>query len=222
MAQGRGKRARIGRDQIIQTAMTISDAEGDLDAITVRSIASRLGVGTMTLYGYFRSKDEILDAMADHVMGTMRLPRAEVGTPREALRDVGYAFRELMTSHPSAARLLSSRSTNSLMALQSGMEAALRRLVDSGLSPEVAIRCYGFLLQYAMGFAAYQSPRPYGAEGGTEGAELRRQRQHFYAGLPADEFPQVVSMAELIVTLPTGDQFEWGLERFIDSLDAGA
>src|ERR1700682_1244113 len=34
------------------------------DRLTMAGLAERLGVGAMTLYSYFRSRDELLDAMA--------------------------------------------------------------------------------------------------------------------------------------------------------------
>ncbi|WP_030417722.1 TetR/AcrR family transcriptional regulator [Streptomyces sp. SCSIO 75703] len=207
----------LSPERIIEAALRISDTEGDLDRLTVRRLATELGVGTMTLYSYFRSKEEILDGMADHVLGRMRLPAEPDAGPAEALRTAGYAFLAMMREHPSVVRLFSTRITDSPTALRGAMEAVLRRLVDAGIPGPVAIRCYGFLITYAIGFASYQAPRPWGRATAEDGAEQRRQRRHFYAALPIEEFPLVVDLAAEVTELPSDEQFAAGLEAYIDS-----
>lgn len=205
-------------ERIIDAALRISDTEADLDRLTVRRLASELGVGTMTLYSYFRSKEDILDAMADHVLGRMTLPPEPDPGPAEALRTVGHAFLAMMRDHPSVVRLFASRVTDSRAALRGAMESVLQRLVDAGIPGPTAVRCYGFLITYAIGFASYQTPRQWGRGDGELGAEERRQRSHFYAALPIDQFPQVVALADEVADLPSDGQFEAGLEAYIDTI----
>jgi AcrR family transcriptional regulator len=212
-----GRTVALTPDRIIEAALRIADAEGDLDRLTVRRLAAELNVGTMTLYGYFHSRDEILDGMADHALGRMKLPAEPDSGPAEALRTAGYAFLAMMREHPSVARLLATRVTDSRTALRGAMEAVLRRLVDAGVPGKIAVRCYGFLITYAIGFIGYQTPRPWGALSDAESIERRRRRIHFYAGLPSDEFPLVVRYADAIVDLPSDSQFTAGLEAYIAS-----
>ncbi|WP_214403506.1 TetR/AcrR family transcriptional regulator [Pseudonocardia lacus] len=217
---GRGRGSMLTPDRIIEAALRLADGDGDLDRLTVRRLASELGVGAMTLYSYFRSRDDILDGMADHVLGRMRLPPEPASGPGEAIRQVGFAFLDMMREHPTVVRLLGSRITTSRPALLGAMEAPLRRLVDAGIPGPVAVRCYGFLITYAIGFASYQLPRPWGrtpAPGtdAEERAEERRQRSHVYSALPIDTFPRLVELADELVTLPSDEQFAHGLEAFV-------
>jgi hypothetical protein len=122
-----------------------------------------------------------------------------------------------MREHPSVMRLFATRVTSSRAALHGAMEAVLARLVDAGIPGPQAARCYGFLLTYAIGFASYQKPRPWGRSDRAASAEERRQRTHFYAALPIDEFPHVVELAEDISGLPSDEQFDAGLEAYIDA-----
>lgn len=70
----RGRGTMLSRDKIIEAALDIADSESDLDKLTIRRLASDLGVGAMTLYAYFRGgREEILDGMADHILGTIRV-----------------------------------------------------------------------------------------------------------------------------------------------------
>jgi AcrR family transcriptional regulator len=204
-------------ERIIEAALRLSDTDADLDRLTVRRLATELGVGTMTLYSYFRSKEDILDGMADHVLGRMKLPDEPDAGPADALRTVGYAFLTMMREHPSVVRLFSSRVTDSPTALRGAMEAVLQRLIDSGIPGPAAVRCYGFLITYAIGFAAYQAPRQWGRLSGEDGTEARRQRSHFYAGLRIDEFPQVVAYADEVAELPYDSQFDAGLNAYIEA-----
>ncbi len=50
------------RDLIVDVAIRLLQRKG-LKAVTIRNIAERLNVGTMTLYTYFESRDELRQAM---------------------------------------------------------------------------------------------------------------------------------------------------------------
>ena len=218
MAREQKRSARpLTPERIIEAALSICNSEGDLDRLTIRRLAAELGVGGMTLYGHFRSKDEILDAMADYILGGMKLPEGADDGPAEALRTVAHVFLETMREHPVVVRLFATRVTDSPAALRGAMEAVLQRLVDAGIPGPLAVRCYGFLITYAIGFASYQAPRPWGKMASDEGDEQRRQRRHFYAGLPIDEFPNVVEYADEVADLASDEHFDAGLEAFISS-----
>lgn len=204
-------------ESIVEVSLRIADSEG-LDALTIRRIASELGVGAMTLYGYVRGKDEILDAMADHVLGGIRIPDADPADPAAVLRAAAAGFLAMMREHPSVVQLMTSRVTMSMHSMEGGMEGVLSRFLAAGLPPETAVRCYSFLITYALGFAGYQRPRTWGRTDRPDSEELRRQRRHFYASLPATQFPSVVATAEHLVDLPADAQFEFGVECFISSV----
>ncbi|MGY1805816.1 TetR/AcrR family transcriptional regulator [Blastococcus sp. SYSU D00669] len=221
MPRTRTNGGKLDPEVIVDAALRISDEENDLDGLTVRRLAGELGVGTMTLYSYFRGKDEILDAMADHVLGRMEMPPAAPDEdPATAMRVVAHTFLAMMRSHPSVIRMLATRVTTSRTSLKGAMEAVLDRLQASGIPGPLAVEVYGFLITYAIGFASYQSPRPWGRGDDEDSAEQRRQRQHFYAAMPAGDFPRVVELAEFLVELPSDKQFDFGLEAFIDAVVA--
>lgn len=62
----RGRKASITLDAIVSRAVEVADAEG-LDAVSMRRLATDLGVGTMSLYRHVPGKSELLDLMIDHV-----------------------------------------------------------------------------------------------------------------------------------------------------------
>jgi hypothetical protein len=123
-----------------------------------------------------------------------------------------------MRAHPSIVQLFGARVTTSQHALHGGMEAVLARLVEAGIGEALAVRCYGFFVTYALGFAYYQHPRPWGRGDEVDVAELRRQRGHFYASMPAGRVPTMVALSDRLVGLPSDEQFEFGLSMFVTSV----
>ena len=95
------RQARFTRSELAQTAIRIVDAEG-LDALSMRRLATELGAGTMTLYHYVRTKDELLTLVNDEVMGEVVLSD-DYDLPtdwREAIVVVASRSREVMQRHP--------------------------------------------------------------------------------------------------------------------------
>ena len=62
----RGPKPGLTLDRIVTAAVAVADAEG-LGALSMRRVATDLGVGTMSLYRYVPGKAELLDLMLDKV-----------------------------------------------------------------------------------------------------------------------------------------------------------
>lgn len=65
-ARSRGRQPALTIRQITEAAIEVADAEG-LDALSMRRVAERLGVGTMSLYSYLPGKAELIDLMLDTI-----------------------------------------------------------------------------------------------------------------------------------------------------------
>ncbi len=81
--------------------MSIADEEG-LDGVSMRRIAAELGAGTMTLYHYVRTKDEVLTLVVDRLLGEVLLSPGEPMPEdwREALTLIARRTRDALTRHP--------------------------------------------------------------------------------------------------------------------------
>jgi AcrR family transcriptional regulator len=216
--RGRRPAKALTAQDIVDAAIQIGDRES-LDGLTMRRLAGELGFSTMALYRHFKNKDDILDAMADQVLGNLRLPEETGPDPVTEARRIAEALLAMMREHPSVVRLLSTRTTASRGSLSGAFERVLARLRQSGLPPADAVCVYGLLLTYTLGFAAYQMPRPWGGDG-EDAAELRRQRAHFYSALPAGEFPNMIELSPELAWLPTDRQFHAGLDVLLRGLAA--
>ena len=212
-----GKGTGVTAQQIVLAAVRICD-DGGIDALTIRRLASDLGIGSMTLYGYFRSKEEILDAVADYVLGRFEVPSIDDPTPSAVAHEVAHAILRMMREHPSVVYLLSSRATVSQQSLKAAMEEVIGVLRDAGFRDETAAQAYALLITYCLGFASYQLPRPWGRDDSANVGELRRQRVHFYSSLPLPAFTNLVELSEAVTMMASDEQFELGLGCLIDGI----
>ncbi|RCG20094.1 TetR/AcrR family transcriptional regulator [Sphaerisporangium album] len=99
----REKSSRKGRpdlsvDRIVGAAIEVADTDG-LAALTMRRVAERLGVGTMSLYTYVPGKAELLDLMLDTVIGETARPAVEGGW-RARLEMIAREKWALYQRHP--------------------------------------------------------------------------------------------------------------------------
>nr|WP_202891833.1 TetR/AcrR family transcriptional regulator [Kribbella shirazensis] len=77
--RGAGRRPSLTVDDVVHAGIRLADEQG-LAAASMGGLAKELGAGTMTLYTYVPSKDELLDLMVDQVLGERELPGP--GDPR--------------------------------------------------------------------------------------------------------------------------------------------
>lgn len=114
----RGPKAGLTVERVVRTAIELADAEG-LPALSMRRVAERLGVGTMSLYTYVPAKAELLDLMLDRAMaetvpehGPDDVPPApDPSAWRARLEAVAHANRDLYLRHPWLLRVVTSRPT---------------------------------------------------------------------------------------------------------------
>jgi TetR/AcrR family tetracycline transcriptional repressor len=92
------------RTEIAEAALALVDREG-LDALSMRRLAAELGLGTMTLYGYFATKDELLDAVVARAATGTRPIQVPDGPWQQRLRTLARAWHRNLARHPSLVQL---------------------------------------------------------------------------------------------------------------------
>lgn len=123
---------KLTREQIAEVAVAIADAEG-YEAVSMRRIADDLGVGTMTLYYYVRTKHDLVDLMDDHLMAEALLPPGKIPKGwREGLAAIAHASRAAFLRHPWALRWLSSATMgpNGLKHVEQSMQVVAEMPLD--------------------------------------------------------------------------------------------
>ncbi|MBP2326180.1 AcrR family transcriptional regulator [Kibdelosporangium banguiense] len=96
----RNGKQNLSVDRIMLAAIEVADADG-LGSLSMRRVAEKLGVGTMSLYTYIPGKGELIDLMLDTVYGETDKPEHAPGTPwRTKLEQVARENWALYHRHP--------------------------------------------------------------------------------------------------------------------------
>lgn len=100
----RRKRNHLSREMIVSEAVEMLK-EGTLAALTLRGLAKRLGVGPMSLYTHYPSRDALLSGVADHVFALFEVPDMR-GTWQDYVRDWLWATYRLFDRFPVAPKVI--------------------------------------------------------------------------------------------------------------------
>ena len=140
----------LTKDRIIATAVDLADRDG-IESLSMRKLGQELGVDPMSLYNHVRDKDDLLDGIADAVVGEIDPPSAG-GDWRTSMRDVLLAARDAMLRHPWAAAVLESRETPGPATMRH-MEVVLGILRRGGFSIDLAHHGLHVLGSRVFGFS---------------------------------------------------------------------
>ena len=151
----RPRKPLLSRERIVATALALID-EGGLPALSTRRLAAELGVSGPSLYNHFTVKDEILDAVADTVVGQVDLSMFEDGTDwRAALLQWGRSYRAALTAHPHIVPFLAQGPGRRPAGLRMA-DAVFGGMVEAGWPPAHATRI-GALMRYFVAGSALGS-----------------------------------------------------------------
>lgn len=95
---GLGRKPGLSLEQVVSAAIEVADADG-LESLSMRRVADRLGVGTMTLYRYVPGKAVLFDIMVDRVSAEVHYDDGHDGW-RLRLEQVARVNRALFERHP--------------------------------------------------------------------------------------------------------------------------
>jgi len=117
---------------VLSTALDLLDEVG-LEHLTMRRLAAALGVQNGATYWHFRSKQALLEAMADTLL-TDLTAGLDVASPSDGrITEMAYRLRAALLSRREGARLFSAVFFPLPNALAYG-EAMIATLGESGLS----------------------------------------------------------------------------------------
>lgn len=155
-----GNRAagHLTREKLIEAGLGLIDREGP-DAITMRRLAGMVGVTPMALYNHVSSKQDLLRAVAEHVLGQAEFDDRHADW-REQVRHCFRALRGICLRHPGLARLLETADVPPA-AVFAPMEVTLRALGRARLDNLDALRTYFTLVSFTLGQASYETRGPF-------------------------------------------------------------
>ena len=150
------RRPRFNRDQIAAAALAIADAEG-FEAVSMRRVAAELGAGTMTLYHYVATKDDLIALMDDAIMGEVVV--ADEDLPRDdwrtAVATIARSSRDAFVRHPWAMDALRGAPFG-----PNGMrhfDQSLTAVESTGLPPRERVSLLAIVDDFTFGFVVRQA-----------------------------------------------------------------
>ncbi|MEV6560920.1 TetR family transcriptional regulator [Nocardia sp. NPDC051756] len=207
--KGAGQLTRAG---IVEATLTVIDGEG-VGAVGMRAVARVLGVDPKSLYNHVDGKDGLLDAVAEHLLGSIELPTRS-GDLRIDLRAIADAFRQRALRHPSAAALVLTRQLGSVEGLLP-TQAVLEVLRSAGCDPEQAVHLLRTVLATLVGtlLREVDATPTYGTTD-VPGIAARRTTLE-QSGLPA-----VIEAAPYLARFDSQAEFDYTMDLALDALVA--
>jgi TetR/AcrR family transcriptional regulator, tetracycline repressor protein len=98
-------RPRLSKAAVVERGLALADAEG-LEGVTIRRLATELGVTPMALYWHFRNKDELLTGLAEAVWAELDVHVDPGDDWPDQLRGLLTSLVRVLRRHPSASQLL--------------------------------------------------------------------------------------------------------------------
>ncbi|ROO88871.1 TetR family transcriptional regulator [Actinocorallia herbida] len=217
----RGPNPSLTLERIARASVALADAEG-LDALTMRRLAKELGTGTMSLYRYVESKDDLLDIMKDIVL--TEIPRPAHPDWRTGLGWLAHQIRAQTHRHP----WLAQTDAPFLFLSPHGIEYVeyLYGIIDGlGLSADAMMNAVSTVVAYATGAVRQElaSARRAADAGVTEGEWMRAHGPYLATLLATGRYPlmkRVVLEADTPHLSPE-EGFEQGLQGVLDAVAAG-
>ncbi len=207
-------RLRLSRESVLRAATEVADSDG-LPALSMRSVARRLGVEAMSLYHHVANKDAMLDGMVDLVFAEFHRP--VIGSAwRTEMRTRSESAREVLKRHPWAIGLMDSRRNAGFETLRHH-DAVLGCLRESGFSWSLAGTAFALLDAHLYGFVLQEIALPFDGE-----EDLADLADSITSSLPEGALPYFQGFTVDQVLVPGyefGAQFTISLELILDGLE---
>jgi AcrR family transcriptional regulator len=203
----------LSAERALEVALRLVDREG-LEALSMRRLASELGVEAMSLYHHLANKSQILDGLVDLVVAEIPLPDPDRPW-RDAVRARMTAMREVLLRHPWAIRVMESRATPGMRNLLHH-DAMLGCLRGAGFPVALAAHAYAVLDAYVYGFVLTELMLPF-----QNAEETQAVASAIFATMPDGAFPHLTELTVKHVLQPGyayANEFPFGLALILDGL----
>jgi AcrR family transcriptional regulator len=193
--------AQLTRDEILDAAVELLDRGPT--ALTMRSLADRLGVTGAALYYWFPAKAHLMDAIAEHVAARIIATESRAAPWKDRLRAMALSISDAAQVHPVTFNWVFMNYASQPPLAQID-EAMLDVLLGAGFTPQEALLAKGAVMRLVVGDLG-----------------LARMPAHIDpADVDPDAYPRVQEVAADSAALGLRDYLEYGLDRVIDGIDA--
>lgn len=214
---GAHRRDPLTVNAIVEAAVRVLDTQG-LDGLSMRRVAEELDTGAASLYWHVGSKDGLLDLVLDHFIGELAVPEPDPHHWREQLKDVARTQRALILRHRDIVRISIGRIPMGPNALR--YSERVLAILRAGAVPDLqAVLGYQLLIAVINGFTIDETGELGDLPADQPSPDQRgRLVRDYIAALPADQFPNLIALAEPFAIGDPEQRFEMLIDIFIDGL----
>jgi TetR/AcrR family tetracycline transcriptional repressor len=200
---------------VLRAALAILDQHG-LSRLSLRGLASRLGVTPMSLYNHFAGKDELFDALHEAVLLDVVLPAPSRRTSwKDLARRMARALRKALRGHPHALPLFATRPVRAPPILREA-DVLLERLLAAGFSARRALFLLDSVAMFTIGHALAEFGLSPAAAPERDGRDLLVQRRELLqTGLRS-----LVRVIDETAPHDYDAEFEWGISALLEGTGA--
>ncbi len=167
----KGPEFALDAEEIVTAAVDIF-CESGLDAVSMRSVSTRLGVSPVPLYSRIGNKDALLDAIADRLLADVAPPAHDDEPWGDYAARWARALRARLR-HTRDSRLICSPGRAAYVAASRPLIEAMRR---GGLASDAAVQACRLLMWATVGFGAVESGAEAAVSSPTRGGRRRGGR----------------------------------------------
>jgi AcrR family transcriptional regulator len=210
------RRPRLTRERVVTEALAVI-AEDGVQALTMRSLAGRLGVVPGAVYHHVRNKERLQDLLLDSVLAEVDVHLDSSLGWTDQLKVLAHRLRQVLEDHPGVAGILKTRDPLGPHSLALA-EAFLEPLQAAGFGDRQAGLAFFLLVDYTIGFAVSTTSTSVNEQRVRDPA-TRSQLHQFFRSLPPDRFPALVTLGEHVWVDNRDERFNAGLEAVVAGLE---
>ncbi|MCK9895593.1 TetR/AcrR family transcriptional regulator [Frankia sp. AgB32] len=218
------RRPRLTREEIVDAAIAIADAEG-LTAVSIRRVAAALSARPMSLYSHFDRKDDLLALMNDRVAAEILVPEPLPADWRDRLRAIAHRTRDSALRHPWILQVYVGPPRVGPNALRHGEQSAAA-VADLPLPTARRVALLRAVDTYTLGQVAAELHEQLA----NDSANPAEVHDYLAQALDSGQYPHLAALPRADLALVRGDAaresfdqgLDWLLAGVTAELDAGA
>jgi AcrR family transcriptional regulator len=195
----------LTHDQIAAAALAVIDRSG-LAALSMRTVAAELGMGTMSLYRYVADREQLERLVVDLALSDIDLALPDDGRWTDRVTLVVDRIRGAVSAHPAVVPLFLTHRHTSVSVMRCG-EALLGVLAEAGFTGADRVIAFRALLAYLVGALTAQHLGSLSGPGTTALAQL-----------PRTEYPYLAETAMVARDVTADAEFYGGLAIILGGL----
>ncbi|HLG99572.1 MAG TPA: TetR/AcrR family transcriptional regulator C-terminal domain-containing protein [Bryobacteraceae bacterium] len=193
---------QLNKTSIVAAAISIADTEG-FAAVSMRRVAQELGVGTMSLYYYAKSKAELISAMDDLLLADVLVPTLPEDW-RDAVTAIARRTRDMVVRHPWAISSMQAAPPGPNAMLH--MEQCLEALAKTHMTKQEKLTLLALVDDFVFGYTLRETA-------GDPAVDVDAAKNRLATGA----FPELANAFGKARRFRIPDRFDRGIEAILDN-----